>query len=270
MNKMFRGFLREQPLLNADTGVSDTGASANAGNVQDTQGTPDSTNSNPTGVDTQPINNTVSNEIEIDGFGKVKIDDLKEWKSGYMRQSDYTRKTQEIAKLRQENQQAMEVYNYLKNNPQVAQALNNGDTSVLQNNPMFNSLNPVNSQINDLNMKLAGFELDNMINSLKGRYSDFNEVEVLQEADRLGVTDLEFVYNALQGKKLPTLKQELTKEIEKSITNKIRKNGLDTQSIINSNDTNVVQGTGLSDIEVAIAGKMGLSPEAYAKGKSKK
>jgi hypothetical protein len=268
MNKMFRGFLTEQPLLNADTGASEGGTSTgDVGNVSTEQGTPASTITNPIGVDTQPSNSTVSNEIEIEGFGKVKIDELKEWKSGYMRQSDYTRKTQELAKSRNEQKEALEIYNYLKNNPQVAQAISQGDVSAVQNNPMFSGLNPYSSQIEDLNMKLAGIELDNMISGLKNRYNDFNEVEVLQEADRLGVTDLEFVYNALQGKKLPTLKEQLTKEIERSITDKIKQNGLGTQSIINTNDASAVAGNGLSDIEVAIAKKMGLSPEAYAKGK---
>lgn len=252
----------DSKMLDVDTGASDSGASTNVGNAQS-----ESSVQAENGIDTQQTNSASTNEIEIEGFGKVKIDDLKEWKNGYMRQSDYTRKTQEIARQRQENKEAYELYTYLKNNPQMAQALANGDASVVQNNPAFQNLNPINSQIENLNMKLAGFELDNMINNLKSRYPDFNEVEVLTEADRLGVSDLEFVYNALQGKKLPTLKEQLQKEIEKSITEKIRQNGLETQTIINTNDAVASNSHGLSDAEIAIAKKMGLTPEQYKNGK---
>lgn len=260
--RLFGTTIMDSKMLDVDTGASESGASTNVGNAQS-----NGTVQEGSAVNTQPTTVSQPSEIEIEGFGKVKIDDLKEWKNGYMRQSDYTRKTQEIARQRQENKEAYELYTYLKNNPQMAQALANGDTSVVQNNPMFNNLNPLNSQIENLNMKLAGLELDGMINQLKSRYKDFDEVEVLTEADRLGVSDLEFVYNALQGKKLPTLKEQLQKEIEKSITEKIRQNGIETQSIINTNDAVASNSHGLSDAEIAIARKMGLTPEQYKNGK---
>lgn len=249
---------------NADTGADMGGASTDVGNATQPT-TPDATT--PTNTQTTPSAPTPTSEIEIDGFGKVKIDDIKEWKNGYMRQSDYTRKTQEIAKLRQEQKEANELYTYLKNNPQIAQAISNGDYSMIQNNPAFKSMNPYDSRIDDLNMKLAGFELDHMINNLKSKYTDFDEVEVLTEADRLGVSDLEFVYNALQGKKLPTLREQIQKEIEKNITERIRQNGIDTGSIITTNDAVAQTSHGLTDAEVMIAKKMGLSPEQYKKGK---
>lgn len=206
-------------------------------------------------------------EFEIDGIGKVKADEIKEWKLGHMRQSDYTKKTQEIAKSKNENKEALELYNYLKNNPQIATALSQGDMSVVQNNQAFAKLNPYTTQVEELNYKLATIELDSTLKDMKSKYNDFNEVEVLQEADRLGITDLEFVYNALNGKKLPSLKEQMMKEIKASLTDEIRKNGLATQTIMNSNDTVAKTEFGLSVDEKTMADKMGLTYEQYSKGK---
>jgi hypothetical protein len=167
-------------------------------------------------------------------------------------------------------QEALEVYNYLKNNPTIAQQVSQGDVTGIQNNPAFSGLNPINNQIQDLNLKLASIELDNNINQLKSKYTDFNEVEVLTEAERLGVTDLEFVYNALQGRKMPDMKEQLRKEIEQSIVNKFKQNAIETETIINQNDSNTAQHSkvNLTPIELQIAANMGLTPEEYIKGKS--
>ena len=43
-------------------------------------------------VDDQP------DTVHIEGFGDYTLDELKEFKNGYLRQSDYTRKTQELAR----------------------------------------------------------------------------------------------------------------------------------------------------------------------------
>lgn len=205
-------------------------------------------------------------EFEIEGIGKVKADEIKEWKLGYMRQSDYTKKTQEIAKQRNETKDAIEVYNYLKNNPAIAQSLADGDTSVLANSPIGNKVFGSNPQLEDVNYRLASIELDAKLNTLKSKYPDFNEVDVLTEADRLGVADLEFVYNALRGKQVDSIKESLAKQIEAELTAKIRKNGIDTQTIIDPTDTVATVNHGLTPEQLTIAAKMKLTPEQYARG----
>lgn len=231
---------------------------------------------NPAPTSTEPVvdsgagvqpNNTAL-EFEIEGVGKVKSDEIREWKLGYMRQSDYTRKTQELAKQRTESKEALELYNFFKNNPQMAQAVRDGDTTALKQTPIATVLNKDN-HYEDVTMRLASIELDNQINTLKTKYPDFNEVEVLNEADRLGIADLEFIYNGLQGKRLPNLVSEITKRIESQLTEKIRQNGIATQTIISTNDVITDANHGLSDVELTIATKMGLTPEQYAKGKAR-
>lgn len=217
----------------------------------------------------QPNNTAL--EFEIDGIGKVKPDDIKEWRQGYMRQSDYTRKTQEVARQRQETKEALELYNFLKSNPHVAQQMQEGDYSGVQNNPMFNKVLNSNPQYEDLSLKVASIELDNMLNGLKSKYADFNEVDVLTKADELNMTNLEDVYFLLKGRQTSNTDIEATlrRKIEAELTEKIRQNGIATQTIIDSGDSVTDANYGLSDIELAICSKMNLSPEQYAKGKNR-
>lgn len=222
-----------------------------------------------TPVTTETVKTSVTsaptNEFEIDGIGKVTADEIKEWKLGHMRQSDYTRKTQDIARQRNESKDAIEVYTFLKQNPAIAQALADGDATALRGTTIANKM-VGNPQLEDVNYRLASIELDGKLNTLKAKYKDFNEVEVLTEADRLGIADLEFVYNGLRGSKVDGLKESLTKQIENELTERIRKNGIDTQTIISPNDATATTNHGLTPEQIAIATKMKLTPEQYARG----
>jgi hypothetical protein len=62
----------------------------------------------------------------------------------------------------------------------------------------------------------------------------------------------------------------LRKEIEQSIVNKFKQNAIETETIINQNDSNTAQHSkvNLTPIELQIAANMGLTPEEYIKGKS--
>ena len=63
---------------------------------------------------TEPV--ATPTTFNIDGIGEVTADQIKEWKNGNMRQSDYTRKTQDLAKERAEHKDALELYSYLRSN----------------------------------------------------------------------------------------------------------------------------------------------------------
>lgn len=215
---------------------------------------------------TQPEPTITPTELEIEGVGKVKPEDIKEWKLGYMRQSDYTRKTQEVAKQKQETQDAVTLYNYLRDNPNIATQMQQGDYSGIQKNPtMANMLNPAKKEIEDVQYQLASLQLDNDINRLKSQYSDFDEVAILQEADKRGLTDLEFIYKAMQGDKLPSIREQITKEIRSALTKEIQQNGLATETLISTKDTKPITDSGLTEQEKMIANQMSVSYEEYAK-----
>lgn len=192
-------------------------------------------------------------KINIEGLGEFTAEEIKEFKQGYMRQSDYTRKTQEIAKQRKEIEELR--------NKNVAPTQSGNPYAQTQQDPVM-------QRIQQLEETLADQELNKTINDLKSKYSDFDEVKVLNEAYERGVTDLEFVYKATREASQPdvaTLREQIKAEIMAEINgNKEAVGG----SIIGSENTFTPSGEiQLSQAEMAMAKKMGLTPEEYHKYK---
>lgn len=151
-------------------------------------------------VETTPDVEAPTN-ITIDGK-EYSIDEIKQWQLGNMRQSDYTKKTQELAALREEL------------NKTAATEQTTQDTVKDE---------PVNSELQELKVKVSAMELDKEISNLKTKYSDFNEVDVLNKANELGITDLETAYkairpdvdvDAIRAEAIAQAKAELMAEIE--------------------------------------------------------
>lgn len=111
-------------------------------------------------------------KFNIDGE-EFTIDQIKEWKQNGLRQSDYTKKTQELASQRRE----LEALNV-----QIPEQDNSSTISRLEK----------------IEREIVSKELDLEISNFKVKYPDFDEVKVLTEAERRGVYDLEFVYKALR------------------------------------------------------------------------
>ena len=112
--------------------------------------------------------------FDIDGIGEVTVEEIKEWKQGNLRQSDYTKKTQAIAKEREDLEDALELYNYLKANPEVARRLQNDDDEIddgIKNK--VNRLTPEMQRLEDLERKIARDELDRELDGLKSKISRF-------------------------------------------------------------------------------------------------
>lgn len=207
----------------------------------------------PTETPQEPTQQQVDNLLELEGIGKVSIEDIKEWRQGYLRQSDYTRKTTELAKTRKEMEDAVILYEYLKANPHVAQKLK--ETEVAQVKPeIANRFDPTFNRVEQLEAKIAGYELDMEINRLKTKYPDFNEVAVLQEASKRGITDLEFIHKALSASKpQPDLRSQIEAEVRQKLLQELKQNSQDTQTIISTNDIPSVKTYNLSKDEERIA-----------------
>lgn len=204
----------------------------------------------------------VPSTFDIPGVGELTVDEIKEFKQGYMRQSDYTKKTQSIASQRKEHEDALEIYNYLKQNPTIATQLYNGEQ--VSDGFLGSKMKP--KEYEDLADKIASMEIDNHIRELKSRYTDFDEVAVLNRASELGVADLEFVYKGMQGETVD--RTALEKQIREQVMRDIQKNGIATETIISTNDPIANVSSGLTPQQIAIAEKMGLTQQEYASGLS--
>lgn len=200
------------------------------------------------------------NEIDINGQ-KVSLDEVRQ---GYIRQQDYIAKQQQLDAKLKEAEQSLQLVDYLRKNPQIAQRLYEDEKapSVVQ------TVNPAMQEIENLKRELFQDKLNNTITNLKGKYSDFNEVEVMNKAVSMGVTDLEFVYNAMRGQNLDNIIAQRVKEELAKATEQINKNASATRTLVGSGQEPKATTThNLLPQEMRVADMMGISYEEYAKYK---
>lgn len=200
--------------------------------------------------------------IEIDGQ-KVPLEELK---NGYLRQSDYTRKTQELAEIRRKLQYAEQLYNAVYQNPEVAQQV------AQQFNLPY--LDPNQAQVLELQNKYYDLLIEKEVSELKSKYGDFDVYNVLQFAYDRQISNLEdayHLYNSYYGINksggetvdIESLKEQIRQEILQELQSNV-----DTTSIIQSRgDSQTVQVNTptLSEAEFKVAQALNMSPEEYVK-----
>ena len=200
-------------------------------------------------------------EVEsVDGTEQpviVVLDDgtevnLSELDGGFMRQKDYTQKTQALAVEKQ--------------------ALETADA----NHQVNTSLNS-QPDVNKSNVEIEKMYLDMKMEKLKDLHGDsFDEVAVLKKAASMlksGVKptdiDFDFIARGLQTNNADETKEAMRKEIIAEMV----KSGVDTSSIISSGDNGgaIDDGTfGLTPDELKYCAKTDEDPKTYAKWKNRK
>lgn len=154
-----------------------------------------------------------------DRYVKVKVDGsevdvpFKEALSGYQRQADYTRKTQELATQRESLQYAETLAQALERDPAGTIELlgrhYGANQSVNQNPSVPEFTDPLEAQVWELNQKIQSFEnaqaqneLQQEIGRLQNQYPDFNAGDVIKTALSMGVDNLEAVYKQMSYDKV--------------------------------------------------------------------
>lgn len=162
--------------------------------------------------------------IDTDSFGdkyvKLKVDGeeldvpLREALSGYQRQADYTRKTQELASQRESLQHAMTIAEALERDPAATldvlarhYGANLANQQLPPAEPEF--ADPLERQIWEMNQKIQSFEtaqaqqeLEREVSRLQQQYPDFDPVQVITTALQVGTDNLEAVYKQMSYDKL--------------------------------------------------------------------
>lgn len=143
--------------------------------------------------------------VQVNGE-EVKVP-LKEALSGYQRQADYTRKTQELSEQRRQFQFGAALQEALQNNPKETLDLlsKHYGTAEQPSTDEELLLDPVEKQYKQLEQRVQAFEqqkameeLERTVETLQNRYgSDFDANEVVAKALALGSTDLEAVYKQI-------------------------------------------------------------------------
>ena len=192
-------------------------------------------------------------DVLPDGSKKVfkTRDELaKEWKNSYLRQSDYTKKTQEIAQTRKQIEEERKKFSdeqkaflegkkryddwdkLLKTRPDIYQQLERAATSPPDPSVAYERAREyADGSVGELKKELEAIksqldaertkkEMDSEIASLKEKYPDFDETEVMSRLEYLsdGKTGplLELLHWAVKGQKSPA-------QIEQKITDNLKK-----------------------------------------------
>lgn len=215
----------------------------------------------------EPEDNDTPEETQsvynIDGIGEVTADEIREWKNSGLRQADYTRKTQELARQREQLEDASQVYNYLKAHPYLVNSIRQAE-----NNPQFNQIAPSAEKdaIKDLQYQLQSIKVDSELQNLHEKYGDFDEDKLFRIATDNKINDLEMVLKSMMYDNKPTdsavevAKRQLKAEMERD---------KETVSTVVTNKSSKKRSTPrLTKEERHVAEMMGMSPREYVKWKN--
>jgi hypothetical protein len=214
---------------------------------------------------TQAESSTSIQTIDIDGQ-QVSIEELK---GGYLRQSDYTRKTQELARTKKELERAEQVYKAMNVDEATAQEISE--------KLGIEYVSPQQSELVDIQTKYETLILERDIEKLQAKHGDFDVTSVLQVAydKNISLDDAYVIANAGQtttktngSLDIEAIKEQIRQELKQELQSSV-----DTSTII-STSGNTRQITDNSpqltaqEIKVATAMKIPLSE--YAKYKNRK
>jgi hypothetical protein len=158
-------------------------------------------------IDLLPVDEYGDKYVSVTVNGEEIQVPLKEALSGYQRQADYTRKTQELSEQRRAVQFGAALQEALQKDPRNTLELLTQHYG-LQQTPSEEEdlyMDPVEKQYRQLETRIQAFEqqkamdeLERTVESLQKRYgSDFDANEVVSKALAIGSSDLEAVYKQI-------------------------------------------------------------------------
>ncbi len=240
--------------------------------MESTEGTEIPEQSDVVETDDSQVDETTTEEEEssvynIPGIGDVTAEEIYEWRQGNLRQSDYTRKTQDLARQREELRDAEELFNYIRNNPHLVQALRDAEQGTPA--PVINNATPESQMLRQVMFNQKAMEVDMKLNALKQKYGDINEVALFNKAAELGTEDLEFVYQGLKNNEpidIEAIKQQAIEEAKAQLKAELEENidAVDT-SVSTKQTKSIQQPVSLTVEQKRVAAGMGLSESEYIK-----
>lgn len=214
-------------------------------------------------VETQSTNDVPPQEFEIDGE-KLTVDQIKQFRSGY---ENYTKTVNEYKSFQEKAKEAQELYDYLKGNEELAKKLYEYDLE-LQGKSNLQEKMPTKEkeEIYELKTQLEMMKIEKQIENYKAKDKDFDEASVVKLAVDNNLT-IDLAYKLWKADRYEGDMQKALKDQSKNLTEQIAKNGQVTKTLITEGDKNNESNHGLSQAEVTMAEKLGLSVEEYAKWK---
>lgn len=203
-------------------------------------------------------------KLNIDGE-EYSIDDVREWRNGSLRQSDYTKKSTELAKQKAEHQDAIEMFEYLKGKPELLKHLAEIDSEGMSKEKVIDKLDPVAKKVQDLEIQLKMKDIDTQLQKVMSKDKSVSEVELLEVANDYGV-DVEKAYNIWRGLNIDKILETEKLKTKQTVAKEIQKNNSITKTLITNSDTkNEGNNNGLTDTQMLMCQKLDMTPEDYVK-----
>lgn len=214
----------------------------------------------PTPVTTEPQIETpeptpdVSTEsfFELDGE-KLTAQQIKEYKQGYLRQSDYTKKTQEVANQRKEHQEALELYNYFRANPHLAQRLSEMEDEGAKD--IDKVYKPQDPKLVEIDTKLKSMEINHELELLKMQDPNVDEIEILNLANEK-VMPIKDAYTLWKGQNFDKILADRLAKQSATLTEQIKTANSKVVTLINPMDKTNDNTYGLTEAEMRMADKL--------------
>lgn len=210
------------------------------------------------------VNPTAPTVYHVEGVGDFTAEQIRELQQGSLRQSDYTRKTQELARQREELAEAKAFYEQVKSNPQL-------QDQIRQENPVVQMPSVENDAIRQMRYELKSMEADMKMNELKSRYGNVDEVAIYQKAAELKTDDFDFVYRALNYQAPTGLSErEIIEKAKAELRAELQQNKDSVSTVVTTtNQTPLTTAPpSLTADEKRIASAFGMSEGDYNKWKN--
>lgn len=223
--------------------------------------TSDETNPTPEETPAETTTQTIPETIKV-GEQEVPVEELRQ---GYLRQSDYTKKTQELARIKSELDVAKKYYDAIHTDPEFAEGV--------ARRFELPYMTKEEARLKELEDDYHALLLEREIDNLKLKYENVNVQEVMQTAFEKKITNLEDAYLLTQANKKPektepaldieALKEQIRQELKAEIQSNV-----DTSTIIGTGGTTqqVQSNTPeLSPQEMRVAQNMRMTAAEYVK-----
>lgn len=214
---------------------------------------------------------TSVDEIEIDGE-KLTKDQIREMKKMGMLQSDYTKKTTELANQRKQMANELELVKRIENDPQLIAIM----SEYFQKSGQPNSVQPITKEStynNGLAEKMFLLEGEIIVSKMKNEDPIFansktGEAEIYQIAleKNIDLQTAKVLWEGMNKNLYFKDEKDIVKKTKKEIAEKQKKNKGKTRTLVSKGDkSNKDKTVRLSAKQSKIASMFGMSDEEYAK-----
>lgn len=209
----------------------------------------------------------VSSQVEIDGE-VLTFEQIKQFKQGY---TGYSKQVSDYKALEAQSKEALDLYNYIKGNKDLAQKLYEFDQELNEGSIKEKLPSPEKEAITSMQQDMNMMKIERDLGAIKAKDSSVDEMALLQIATEQRLS-LDIAYKVWKADNFETSLKTKLSEQSKNITKSLQDAKTATRSLITEDsDKNADDGRfGLSEQEFKFAERMEMKPQEYAEWKSKK